>query len=67
MNLLAHPDLAMVMITADNDNDSQDASSSEDDSESQEEADETEQTNPLLQQIRQSVSSALSATGMAVP
>jgi hypothetical protein len=49
-----------------NNDDSQNASSSDD-----EEADETEdnvkETNPLLQQIRQRVNSALSATGMAVP
>jgi len=61
----------------DNNNDTQDTSSSDDESDSQEdtssseeEADETEddlqQTNPLLEEIRNKVSGALSTSGMAV-
>ncbi|MFZ0554386.1 MAG: hypothetical protein WAM26_03750 [Nitrososphaeraceae archaeon] len=69
--------------SADDDNNSEDSDSQQDaissdgdssgseDTTSSEEEDETEddfeQTNPLLEQIRESVSGALSATGIAVP
>jgi cytoskeletal protein RodZ len=59
--------------SADDDNNSEDSdgdsSGSEDATSSEEEEteDDFEQTNPLLEQIRESVSGALSATGMAVP
>jgi hypothetical protein len=49
--------------SSDSDDSQQDATSSEDD----ETEDDFEQTNPLLEQIRESVSGALSATGIAVP
>jgi DNA mismatch repair ATPase MutL len=49
------------------DSDSQNTSSSDDDSGAEEETDDSEQTNPLLQQIRNSVSTTLSAIGMVVP
>ena len=47
-----------------------DSSGSEDTTSSEEEdetEDDFEQTNPLLEQIRESVSGTLSATGIAVP
>jgi cytoskeletal protein RodZ len=63
--------------SSEDDTDSQDATSSEDDTDSQdaissedeedETEDDSEQTNPLLEEIRKSVSGALSATGMPGP
>ena len=77
MNLLAHLNIA------DDDNNSEDSDSQQDttssdgdssgseDTTSSEEEDGTEdnfeQTNPILEQIRESVSGALSANGIAIP
>ena len=68
MNLLAHLDLLTMITTAkisDGDSSgSEDTTSSEEEDETE---DDFEQTNQLVEQIRESVSGALSATGIAVP